>query len=275
MDKIELNAMFESLLHIGNKTNYWNPKMKSYIYGSVNGIHVIDLTKTAKKLQEVKAELKVLHSEGKKILFVATKLQSRDAFITLAEETGHYYVSEKWVPGLLTNFKTIKKRIATYVKLLKDSEMGWFEGLTKKEIAWKLLDLEKLDKAFKWLKEMKKVPDVIFVVDGVYEEQAVKEANSLKIRSYAILNTNGNDTLVDNLIPANTNSVKSTEYIANAIKAELSWVKVSNTPSVNATNAKVTKMDATKISWEKKAPAKKIEVKKVVKTEETVVSEEK
>lgn len=266
MDKSLLNSMFESLLHIGNKTNYWNPKMKSYIYGSVNWIHVIDLTKTANKLEEVKSELKALHAEGKKILFVATKLQSRDAFISLAEATGHYYVAEKWVPGLLTNFKTIKKRIATYVKLLKDSETGWFEWLTKKEIAWKLLDLEKLHKAFRWLKEMKKVPDVIFVVDGVYEEQAIKEANSLKIRSYAILNTNGNDTLVDNLIPANTNSVKSTEFIANAIKAELSWVKVNN--AVAWTNAKVTKIDATKVSGEKKAPAKKVEVKKAVKTEE-------
>ena len=136
MDKNTLIPMFENLLHIGNKTNYWNPKMKSYIYGSVNGIHVIDLTKTAKKLDEVKAELKALHTEGKKILFVATKLQSRDAFVSLAEETGHFYVSEKWVPGLLTNFKTIKKRIATYVQLLNDSKTGWFEGLTKKEIAF-------------------------------------------------------------------------------------------------------------------------------------------
>jgi len=135
MDKKLLNSMFENLLHIGNKTNYWNPKMKNYIYGSVNGIHVIDLTKTVVKLDEVKAELKELHSQGKKILFVATKLQSRDAYVKLAEETGHFYVSEKWVPGLLTNFKTIKRRIATYLKLLKDSESGAFDILTKKEAA--------------------------------------------------------------------------------------------------------------------------------------------
>ena len=263
MDKNILIPMFENLLHIGNKTNYWNPKMKSYIYGSVNGIHVIDLTKTAKKLDEVKAELKALHVEGKKILFVATKLQSRDAFVSLAEETGHFYVSEKWVPGLLTNFKTIKKRIATYVQLLNDSQSGWFEGLTKKEIAWKMLELEKLDKAFKWLKEMKKIPEVLFVVDGVYEEQAIKEANSLKLKSFAILNTNGDDTLVDNLIPANTNSVKSTEYIANAIKAELSGIRVSVT-----SNAKVNKMSDKKVSGETKPTIKKVEVKKAVKTEE-------
>ena len=114
--------MFENLLHIGNKSNYWNPKMKNYIYGSVNGVHVINLIKTVEKLEEVKKQLISLASEGKKILFVATKLQSRDAFSKLATETGHYYVTEKWVPGLLTNFKTIKRRINTYLKLLKDSE---------------------------------------------------------------------------------------------------------------------------------------------------------
>ena len=109
MTKKLLNEMFENLLHIGNKSNYWNPKMKSYIYGSVNGIHVIDLTKTSEKLEEVKAELKEIHESGKKILFVATKLQARDAVSKMATESGHYYVAEKWVPGLLTNFKTIKR----------------------------------------------------------------------------------------------------------------------------------------------------------------------
>jgi len=230
--------------------------MKNYIYGSVNGIHVINLTETAKKLEEVKAELKELHATGKKILFVATKLQSRDAFVELAKETGHYYVSEKWVPGLLTNFKTIKRRISTYLKLLKDSESGAMDVLTKKEVANKMLELEKLDRAFKWLKEMKRVPDVLFVVDGIYEKQAVKEANSLNIKSFAIMNTNGDDTIVDNLIPANTNSVKSTEYIANEIKSNLSWVKVQA-----QTTWRVNKMVHKKPNTAA-APAKKVEVKK-------------
>ena len=256
MDKKTLNSMFENLLHIGNKKNYWNPNMKNYIYGSVNGIHVINLIETAKKLDEVKAQLKELHAQGKKILFVATKLQSRDAYVELAKETGHYYVSEKWVPGLLTNFKTIKVRIATYLKLLKDSESGAFDVLTKKEAAAKMLELEKLDKAFKWLKEMKRTPDVLFVVDGVYEAQAVREANSLGLTSFAIMNTNGDDTSVTNMIPANTNSVKSTEYIANAIKKELAGTKVKST------GAKIQKIAQKKVSGEKKAPAKKTVAKK-------------
>lgn len=273
MDKKLLNSMFENLLHIGNKKNYWNPNMKNYIYGSVNGIHVINLVETAKKLDEVKAQLKELHAQGKKILFVATKLQSRDAFIDLAKETGHYYVAEKWVPGLLTNFKTIKLRIATYLKLLKDSESGAFDILTKKEAAAKMLELEKLDKAFKWLKEMKRVPDVLFVVDGVYEAQAVREANSLGLISFAIMNTNGDDTSVTNIIPANTNSVKSTEFIANVIKKELVWTKVkSNWAKVKKITAKKvsgeTKKTPAKKTLAKKTPTKKVEAKIEVKKEE-------
>lgn len=248
MEKKVLNSMFENLLHIGNKTNYWNPKMKSYIYGSVNGVHVLNLVETAKKLAEVKAELKALHAEGKKVLFVATKLQSRDAFTKLAEETGHFYVTEKWVPGLLTNFKTIKKRIATYLKLLKDAESGAFDVLTKKEKAAKMLELEKLDKAFKGLKEMKSIPEVVFVVDGIFEAQAVKEAKTLKLTSFAVLNTNGDDTLVNNCIPANTNSVKSIEFIASELSSELAGVKVK---------APVKRVVTKKVSGEKKAPVRK------------------
>lgn len=248
MDKKILNTMFENLLHIGNKTNYWSPKMKSYIYGAVNGIHVFNLVETAKKMEEVKTELATLAGEGNKILFVATKLQARDAFAELAEETGHYYVSEKWVPGLLTNFKTIKRRISTYISLLKDSTTGGFDILTKKETANKLLELEKLDRAFKGVKEMKTLPKVIVVVDGVFEKQAVKEANSLGLKIFAISNTNGDDTIVSNLIPANTNSVKSLEFLAAELKSVLKDVKVKKVPR---------QIDGKKISSGYKAPAKK------------------
>jgi len=226
MEKKVLNEMFDNLLHIGNKTNHWNAKMKSYIYGSSNGVHVFNLVKTANKIEEVKKELAELAKQGKKVLFVATKLQAREDFAKLAIDTDNYFVNEKWVPGLLTNFRTIKVRIATYLKLLKDSSNGAFDVLTKKEKANKLLELEKLDRAFKGVKEMKRLPDVIFVVDSAYELQAVKEANSLNLPIYAMSNTNANPDLVVNLIPANTNSVKSLSYIANQLK---SVVKASGT----------------------------------------------
>lgn len=274
MDKKVLNGMFESLLHIWNKKNYWNPNMRSYIYGNVNGVHVFNLIKTAEKMEEVKAELKALATEGGKILFVATKIQARDPFVKLAEETGHFYVSEKWVPGLLTNFKTIKRRIAYYLKLVKDNESGALDNLTKKEKANKLLELEKLDKAFRWLKELKKVPEVIVAVDGAYESQAIREANSLNLKVFAIANTNGDDTVVDNIIPANTNSVKSLEYIANDLKSVLAWIKVVRTNNaVRKTVQKPRTTDrrvAPKKVEDKKAEPKKVEPKKVeVKKEET------
>jgi len=261
MDKKVLNSMFENLLHIGNKANHWNPKMKEYIYWATNGVHVINLIKTVEKLEEVKKELAELAKQGKKVLFVSTKLQAREAFAKLAVETNNFYVNEKWVPGLLTNLKTMRARISTYISLMKEAESGALDVLPKKEKATKLLELEKLDRAFKGLKEMKRLPDVIFVVDAAYEIQAVKEANSLNLPVYAMASTNSNPDLLTNLIPANTNSVKSIEYIANELK---SVVKSSGTPSGNKGHIK--KFEQKKAT-PKKAPAKKVEKKEETKTE--------
>ena len=270
MDKKFLNTMFDCLLHIWNKTNYWSPKMKPYIYGSVNWIHVINLVKTFSKLEEIKSELRELVGQWKKILFVATKLQARDAFSKLSLETWHYYVTEKWVPWLLTNFKTIRRGINTYLKLANDNKNWVFDSLTKKEKALKLLELEKLDRAFRWLKEMKKVPEVIFVVDGVFEKQSLKEANSLNLLSYAIFNTNWNESQVKNMIPSNTNSVRGFEFLASELKAVLSWIKpipktndnLKNMSNTDKNLEKKKELGITKKEWEKeKVVGKKIEDK--------------
>lgn len=259
MEKEFLNSMFDNLLHIGNKINYWNPRMKNYIYGSVNGVHVFDLTKTAVKLEEVKVRLEEAAKSGKTVLFVATKLQARDAFTRLSEETGSHYVAEKWVPGLLTNFKTIRKRIGTYLKLLKDFEMNAFDGYTKKEIATKKLELEKLDAAYKGLKELKKVPDLVVVVDGVYENQAIKECQRLGIEVISISNTNGDDLIVNNIIPANTNSVKSLEFIANYLKPAFANKKAPSSIPTGSTNSegKIKRNEGEKVSGEKKMTPRK------------------
>ena len=264
MEKQLLNSMFDNLLHIGNKINYWNPRMKQFIYGSVNGVHVFDLTKTAVKLNEVKARLEEVSKAGKVILFVSTKLQARDAFVKLAEETGSHYVSEKWVPGLLTNFKTIRKRIGTYLKLLKDFEMNALDGYTKKEIAGKKLELEKLDIAYRGLKELKKTPDLVVVVDSAYESQAVRECNILGIEVLAIANTNGDDLVVNNIIPANTNSVKSLEFIASYLKPAFANKKVtpSSTSETPSNEGKIKKVEIT--------PSEAPKAKKTAKKEETV-----
>ncbi len=260
MEKEVLKSMFDNLLHIGNKTNFWNPKMKRYIYWNSNGVHIFNLVKTVDKIEEVKERLSELTKSGKKVLFVATKIQWRDAYQKLATETGSYYVSEKWIPGLLTNFKTIKARISTYLRILKEQEMWEFETLTKKETASKLLELFKLDKAYGWLKEMKKLPDVIFVVDWIYEAQAIKEANTLGIECIAILNTNWDDLVVSNCIPANTNSPKSLAYIATAIKSSIFTVAVWSASKWNV----VKKIEENKSSFGSKTFTK---VEEKVKTE--------
>lgn len=260
MEKEALKSMFDNLLHIGNKTNFWNPRMKRYIYWNSNWVHIFNLVKTTDKIEEVKERLAELTKSGKKVLFVATKIQWRDAYQKLATETGSYYVSEKWIPGLLTNFKTIKARISTYLRILKEQEMGEFETFTKKEKAAKLLELDKLDRAYGWLKEMKRLPDVIFVVDGVYEDQAIKEANTLWIECIAILNSNWDDLVVSNCIPANTNSPKSLAYIANAIKSSIFTVAVWSASKWNV----VKKIEENKSSFSTKTFTK---VEEKIKTE--------
>ncbi len=255
MEKKLLTEMFEHLLHIGNKTNYWYPTMRDFIYGSSNGVHIIDLTKTIHQIELVKQALSDAHTSGKKILFVSTKLQSRSAFSRLAENAGHYYVTEKWVPWLLTNFKTIKGRIATYIRLEKEAQNGNFDGLTKKERATQLLELEKLDKAFKWVKEMKKIPDIIFVVDSAYEEQAVKEAKSLRLAVYGICNTNSDPYVLNEAIPANTNSVKSLDYLAQVLSPAFSWSVKKAAPKTS------TKAPVKKASTEQKVEAEETEEK--------------
>lgn len=245
MEKVVLNSMFENLLHIWNKESFWNSKMRPYIYWSVNGVHVINLLKTYEKIEKIKKELQEAVKSWKKILFVGTKMQSKDFFKDLALKTGNYYVSDKWIPWLLTNFRTIKKRIETYNKLLRDSENWSFDVLTKKEKAQKMLILSKLDRAFAWLRHIKKLPDIVFVSDWVYEKQALKEAMKLGIHTYAILNTNWDIDLVKDFIPANTNSVKSFDFITSELIKDLaisSW---------SEDKVKLKKVVEKRVSWEK------------------------
>lgn len=227
MSKVIIKEMMDNIVHIGNKSSFWSPKMREYIYGASNGVHIFNLNKTLTKLDEVTAELAELTKSGKTVLFVSTKIQSRETVSTMAESLSQPYVSEKWVPGLLTNFRTIKKRIATYTKLLKDKEVGGLDMLTKKEQAAKLLELEKLDKAYKGLKNMNKLPDAVFVCDGKFEEQAVREANRLNIPVYGLLNTNGDIDNVVNFVPSNTNSFRSVKFIINYISKSLTARKVA------------------------------------------------
>ena len=221
-----IKDMLDNAVHIWSKRQYWSPKMKNYIYGVQNSIHVFDLFKTAKKLEEVKEILSKLSDNWKEILIVWTKVQARDLVKDLAISTNHHFVIDKWVPGLLTNFSTLKRRIFTYNKLEKDSETWALDMLTKKEKSVKLKELEKLKKAYEWLKELKKTPDALLVIDWHYEWLALTEARLLKIPSYALLGSTWDIDSCTNFVPCNVNSIKSIKFILDYLKSSIVRKKI-------------------------------------------------
>lgn len=222
-----IKDMLDNAVHISNKRQYWSPKMRDYIYGVQNGIHVFDLYKTEKKLEELKETLTKLSETWKEILIVGTKLQARGLVKELAISTGHHYVNDKWVPGLLTNFSTLKKRITTYNKLEKDLETWVLDMLSKKEKAIKIKELEKLRKAYEGLKELRKAPDAVFVIDGHYEWLALTESAKLKIPSYALLGSTGDIDSCTNFVPCNVNSIKAIKFIFDYIRPILTRKKIA------------------------------------------------
>ncbi len=213
--------MLENAVHIGHKREYWSPKMRDYIFGIQNGIHVFDLYKTEACLIEMKEIIADLTAKGKTILFVGTKVQTKDIVESIANTTGHFYVSSKWVPGLVTNFATLKKRIAYYNQLEKDLENGVFEWITKKEKAVKLKELEKLQKAYAGVKEMRRTPDVVFALDGHFEQLALTEARCVGITTMAFLGSTGDIDQTDYFVPCNVNSIKSLNFMTNEIASAI------------------------------------------------------
>ncbi len=213
-----IQDMLANAVHIGFKRQYWSPKMREYIYGVQNDVHVFDLYKTAKMLEEAKKVLADATSKGKTVLIVGTKIQAREIVRSLAAETGHPYVDTKWVPGLLTNFATLKRRIGTYVTMEKDLSMGDTTGLTKKELVVQAKKVADLRKAYEGVRDMKKLPDVLFVIDGKYENLALQEAKKMHIPVVALLGSTGDIDMADSFIPCNVNSIKSLRYVIDQLK---------------------------------------------------------
>ncbi len=222
--------MLENAVHIGSKRQYWSPKMRNYIYGVQNGVHVFDLGKTAEKLEAMKAILADLSAKGKTILIIGTKVQARELTRKIAIETNNYYIDSKWVPGLLTNFPTIKKRIATYNTIEKTASEGGFEGLTKKEISQKIKELEKLKKSYEGIKDIRRVPDALFVIDGHFEHLALAEAATLKLPTYALLGSTGDIDHTTDFVPCNVNSIKSLSFILEYLKGSIKREKKAENP---------------------------------------------
>jgi len=219
--------LLEAYCHIGHRKDKWNPKVAPYLYGSQKGIYLFDLVQTRQRLEEVCAALKKLHTEGKTILFVSTKQQSTALIEHLGESLNQPIVTKKWIPGLLTNWPTIKKRIKQYLDLQQSFQTGDVSKYKKKEQTTLRKKLTKLDVALSGVAEMAGLPDALFVVDAIRDHVAVLEARKLKIPLYGICDSNANPDEFTALIPANDDSVKSITLILRTIDETLSG-SVSN-----------------------------------------------
>jgi len=217
MAVISMKQLLEAGVHFGHHTRRWNPKMAEYIFTERNGIYIIDLQKTVKKVEEAYNFVRELAENGEEILFVGTKKQAQDSIKEEAERVGMYYVNARWLGGMLTNFSTIKTRIDRLAQLRKMEEDGTFALLPKKEVVKLNLEIEKLEKYLGGIKNMKKLPAALFIVDPRKERNAVAEARKLNIPIIAIVDTNCDPDEVDYVIPGNDDAIRAVKLIAGTI----------------------------------------------------------
>ena len=214
---ISMKQLLEAGVHFGHQTRRWNPKMAEYIFTQRNGIHIVDLQKTVKKVEEAYNFVRDLAQEGGTILFVGTKKQAQDAIKEEALRCGMYYVNVRWPGGMLTNYKTIKKSIARLNKLKKFEEDGTFDLLPKKEVLEHKKEIADLEKNYGGIKEMEGLPSAIFVVDPKKERNAVLEAKKLGIPMVAIVDTNCDPDEADYIIPGNDDAIRAIRLIASVM----------------------------------------------------------
>ena len=212
MSVISMKQLLEAGVHFGHQTRRWNPKMAPYIYTERNGIYIIDLQKSVGKVDEA---YKAMSDEGGTILFVGTKKQAQDAIKSEAERCGMFYVNERWLGGMLTNFKTIQSRIARLKEIETMAADGTFEVLPKKEVIALKKEWEKLEKNLGGIKEMKKIPDAIFIVDPKKERICVQEAHTLGITLIGIADTNCDPEELDYVIPGNDDAIRAVKLIVS------------------------------------------------------------
>lgn len=221
MERLEHKALLEAQVHFGHLKRKWNPKMLPYIFGEKKGIHIIDLNRTADKLEDAAQAAKSIARSGRKILFVATKKQAKEVVKEAAKRVGMPYVTERWLGGMLTNFSTIRKSIKKMQSIEKMLEDGTLESVTKKEKLVLTREKEKMEKVLGGVANMNRVPAALFLVDIMHENISLKEAQRLNINTIGIVDTNSDPTKVDFAIPGNDDAAKSiqilTNYIADAI----------------------------------------------------------
>ncbi|HYK73352.1 MAG TPA: 30S ribosomal protein S2 [Pseudoneobacillus sp.] len=217
MSVISMKQLLEAGVHFGHQTRRWNPKMKKYIFTERNGIYIIDLQKTVKKFEEAYNFVKELADNGGTMLFVGTKKQAQDSVKEEAERSGMYFVNQRWLGGTLTNFETIQKRIARLKDIERMSEDGTFEVLPKKEVVQLKKEQERLEKFLGGIKDMKGLPDALFIIDPRKERIAVAEAHKLNIPIVGIVDTNCDPDEIDYVIPANDDAIRAVKLITAKI----------------------------------------------------------
>lgn len=221
MAVVTMKNLLESGVHFGHQVKRWDPRMKKYIFAERNGIHIIDLQKTIVAIKEAYEAVRKVISEGKTVLFVGTKKQAQQTIQKEAERCGMFYINNRWLGGMLTNFSTIKKSLARLKKIEKMEVDGTFDNLTKKEIASLQKEKSKLEKNLGGIKEMKDLPGILFIIDTRKEEIAIREARSLGIPIIAVVDTNCNPEGIDYPIPGNDDAIRAislfTGVIANAV----------------------------------------------------------
>lgn len=216
MATVSMRDMLKAGVHFGHQTRYWNPKMKPFIFGARNKVHIINLEQTVPMFNKVLAQLTKVGERKGKVLFVGTKRAASESIKAAAESCDQYYVNNRWLGGMLTNWKTVRQSIKRLKDLEVQSTDGTFEKLTKKEALMRTREMEKLEKSLGGIKNMGGLPDAIFVIDADHEHIAIKEANNLGIPVYAVVDTNSDPDGVDLVIPGNDDAIRAVQLYLNA-----------------------------------------------------------
>ena len=219
MATVSMRDMLKAGVHFGHQTRYWNPKMKPFIFGARNKVHIINLEKTVPMFNEALAELNKISARKGKILFVGTKRAASEAVKEAANSCDQFFVNHRWLGGMLTNWKTVRQSIKRLKDLETQSQDGTFDKLTKKEALMRTRELDKLENSLGGIKDMGGLPDALFVIDADHEHIAIKEANNLGIPVFAIVDTNSDPDGVDFVIPGNDDAIRAVSLYLNAVAA--------------------------------------------------------
>ena len=258
-----IKELLENGVHFGHLSKHWNPKMKRFIFGKKKNVYIIDLEKTAQKLEEAKEFAKQKAKDGEKILFVSTKKQLRGIVKEFASSCSMPYVSERWVGGLLTNFSTVRRRVDKYLEFLKKRETGGFDIMVKKEVVKINREIERMERSYSGVTSLKGLPSCVFVVDPKKEVACVREVNKLGIPVIALIDTDANPDIIDYPIPGNDDSIKSVKYITSclieAINQGLKEALDSKEKDETASAEEAEKDSSSEVKIEKKATEENIE----------------